>query len=197
MASKITKDWHIAIFASGTGSNAVKIIEYLQSKYKMRFTVMANKSQAPVLAKAEAMKIPTIVFNRRELHNPDRVLNFLQSKKVDFIILAGFLWLIPEHLVKAYPNKIINIHPSLLPKYGGKGMFGMAVHEAVKEAGDQETGITIHYVDEDYDRGQAILQEKVAVAVSDEPQDIAKKVLELEHHHFPLVVEQLLLGLEG
>ena len=119
MTSKTPKDWHIAIFASGTGSNAVKIIEYLQEKYKLRFTVMSNKSDAAVLEKASAMKIPTIVFNRRELHNPDRVLNFLQQKKVDLIVLAGFLWLIPEHLVEAFPDKIINIHPSLLPKYGG------------------------------------------------------------------------------
>jgi phosphoribosylglycinamide formyltransferase-1 len=180
---------HIAIFASGTGSNAVKIIEQLQGR--ARFTVLSNKADAGVLPKAEALGVRALSFSKKEFQE-GHILRFLQAEQVELIVLAGFLWLIPPALVAAYPNRIINIHPSLLPKYGGKGMYGMHVHEAVKNSGDTETGITIHFVNEHYDEGQIILQAKVAISENDAPEAIAKKVQVLEHRHFPEVVMQLL-----
>lgn len=186
---------HIAILASGTGSNAVKIIEYIQKRYpEVQLSVWSNKADAPVLAKATDLHVPAHTFNRKEFRNPDQVLQQFQTQQVDLIVLAGFLWLVPAPIVAAYPNHIINIHPALLPKYGGKGMYGMNVHQAVKANGESESGITIHYVNEHYDEGQVIYQEACTLSPDDTAADIAKKVLKLEHANFPKIVEQFVVG---
>jgi phosphoribosylglycinamide formyltransferase-1 len=186
----------IAIFASGTGSNALKIIDYLtkeyQHKQEISFLILSNKSNAAILEKATALGIETFVFNRQEFYEQNTVLDFLQTQKVDFIVLAGFLWLIPNYLLNNYPKRIINIHPALLPKFGGKGMFGMQVHQAVKQAQETETGITIHYVNTKYDEGEIILQKKCAINPEDSAETIAKNVLALEHEWLPKIVASLL-----
>lgn len=186
---------HIAIFASGSGSNAVKIIEHFtHQKIETNFCVLSNKPQAPVLEKAKKLGVETIVFDRGTFFNSNNIVEYLQSKHVTLIVLAGFLWLVPENIIKAFNGKIINIHPALLPKYGGKGMFGMRVHQAVVDEGETETGITIHYVDEEYDHGKIILQKSCSVIPEDTPETVAKKVQQLEHTHFPEVTEQLFLA---
>ena len=186
---------YIAIFASGSGSNAVKIIEHFtRQKIETRFCILSNKPKAPVLGKAKKLGIETLVFSREEFFNSDKIVEYLQSKNVSLIVLAGFLWLVPENIIKAFNGKIINIHPALLPKYGGKGMFGMRAHQAVVDARESETGITIHYVDEEYDHGKIILQKSCSVIPEDTPETVAKKVQQLEHKHFPIVTEQLFLA---
>jgi phosphoribosylglycinamide formyltransferase-1 len=182
----------IALFASGTGSNALKIIEHFHTVPSVSFVVLSNKENAPVLPKVQALNIPTLTFNRKDFYENGKVKAFLAEQSVDFIVLAGFLWLMPTDIVQEYPNKIINIHPALLPKFGGKGMYGMKVHEAVQQAQETTTGITIHYVNEKYDEGEVILQATCAVAPTDTPEMIAKKVQALEHEHFPKVVEKLI-----
>ena len=188
----------VALFASGTGSNAVKIIEHLRAKYSVSFTIYVNqwkegKPRPGILEKAKALGLPARVFTRKELKAPEGVLKQLQAENTDLIVLAGFLWLMPSHIVQAYEGGIVNIHPSLLPRYGGKGMFGSREHQAVKEQGDAKTGITIHYVNEHYDEGAVILQAAAGVSPSDGVGDIAQKVQALEHRYFPLIVEDLLL----
>ena len=144
----------IAIFASGSGSNAENIIQYFAQKPQFCVkSVFCNVPDAYVLERAKKYRIPTFVFNREEFRNPDKVFRQLQEQEIDFIVLAGFLWLMPSFITAAWPNKIVNIHPALLPAYGGKGMYGMHVHEAVVAACERETGITIHYIDEHYDEG--------------------------------------------
>ncbi|MDW7695317.1 phosphoribosylglycinamide formyltransferase [Flammeovirgaceae bacterium SG7u.111] len=187
-----TKEIHIAIFASGTGSNAVNIINYFGKEPNIRFTVLSNNPKAPVLEKAQALGIDTLVFNRKEFNEQQVVLEYLKSVDTELIILAGFLWLVPEYLVKAYPKKIINIHPALLPNYGGKGMYGLKVHKAVIEAGDKESGITIHFVDEIYDHGDVIVQEKCSISDDDTPETLVQKIHALEHEHFPKVIENII-----
>ncbi|MEM1216505.1 MAG: phosphoribosylglycinamide formyltransferase [Bacteroidota bacterium] len=182
----------IAIFASGTGSNARKIIEYFQDHPSIEVTlVVSNKSAAPVLEMAESFGIATQVIQRKVFYETETLLDDLQS--VDLLVLAGFLWLVPPYLVHAFPHKIVNIHPALLPRYGGKGMYGMHVHQAVAEAGETESGLTIHYVNEVYDEGQIIFQARCALDATDTAEDIAAKVLALEHEHFAPTLEQLLL----
>ena len=134
------------------------------------------------------MDIPCLVFNRKDFYNSSIVLEFLKDQNIDYLILAGFLWLIPDNLIESYSDKIINIHPSLLPKYGGKGMYGMHVHRAVKEHQDHYSGITIHLVNEKYDEGRILLQTKTKLEPTDSHEEIARKVLKLEHHFFPRVV---------
>ena len=136
--------------------------------------------------------IPTVLFDKKTFSNTNKIVNLLQKQKIDLIILAGFLWLIPENLVSAFPNKIINIHPALLPKYSGKGMWGHFVHEAVVEAGEKESGITIHFVNERYDEGKVIFQAKCEVVSTDTPAEVARKVQALEHIHFPEVIEKII-----
>lgn len=183
---------NIAIFASGTGSNAKKIIQHFEGHSSIRVSmVISNKATAAVLNMAQSYNIPTQVITRRSFYETDEVLETL--KHTDLIVLAGFLWLIPSYLVQAFPNKIVNIHPALLPKYGGKGMYGIHVHRAVKKAGEKESGISIHFVNEAYDEGQLIFQARCSINESDLAEDIAAKVLKLEHLHFASVVEQLLL----
>jgi phosphoribosylglycinamide formyltransferase 1 len=187
---------NIAIFASGTGSNALKIIEHLQGHAHMRVAlVVSNKADAGVLAIAERHDIPTLVITRAGFYQTETLLNDLGQYRIDFIVLAGFLWLIPSYLTRTFDHKMVNIHPALLPKYGGKGMYGMHVHTAVKAAGETETGITIHYVNEHYDEGHTIFQAATEIVPTDTPTDIARKVLVLEHQHFPAVVEQLVQAL--
>ena len=181
----------IAIFGSGGGSNARCILEYLKGNSKVEVVLVAsNKKQAGILDHASSFKVPTKVLNRESFYHSEQILDVLKNHEVDCIVLAGFLWLIPEYLIKAYPANIINIHPALLPKYGGKGMYGMHVHRAVKEAGDHETGITIHIIDEEYDRGKILYQENVALNGSESVEEIADKVLNLEHANFARVITE-------
>lgn len=182
----------IAIFASGTGSNARKIITYFTGHPSIKVSlVVSNRKTAPVLAMADDFGVDTLVISRQEFHESEAILDRLNG--VDLIVLAGFLWLIPDYLVRAFPQQIINIHPALLPKYGGKGMYGIHVHHAVSDALESESGITIHYVNEHYDEGQIIFQARCAIVPGEPPEQIAQKVLLLEHHHFAPVIEQLLL----
>ncbi|MEL7220588.1 MAG: phosphoribosylglycinamide formyltransferase [Bacteroidota bacterium] len=181
----------IAIFASGTGSNARKIVSYFEGHPDIEVTiVVSNKATAPVLEMAAENNIATLVIQRASFYETEDLIAKLIG--IDLIVLAGFLWLIPTYLIRAFPDKIVNIHPALLPKYGGKGMYGKHVHQAVKAAGETESGITIHYVNEAYDEGQIIFQKSCRLAMTDEPEDIAKRVLQLEHTHFAPVIEQLL-----
>lgn len=185
----------IAILASGTGTNAKKIIEYLAShpanKGVTISLVASNKPEAGVLKIAEENNIPTLVIDKEKFFRGNAYVDELRSAGIDFIVLAGFLWKLPTALIKAFPKKIINIHPALLPKYGGKGMYGHFVHEAVLANKETESGITIHYVDELYDHGEIILQAKCVVNETDTPETLAKKVQALEHLHFPKIVNQL------
>ncbi len=183
----------IVIFASGSGTNAENIIKYFQSTKTAVVThVLSNNEHAKVFDRCEQLKVDASLFDKESLTKDDTVLTFLQVE-ADIIVLAGFLWRIPSKIVEAFPNKIINIHPALLPKYGGKGMYGMNVHKAVKENNDAETGITIHYVNENYDEGAVIFQAKTSVAKSDSADEIAKKVHELEYKHFPKIIEEVIL----
>lgn len=183
----------IIIFASGSGSNAENIIKYFQSTKTATVThVLSNNEHAKVFDRCEHLKIDTSLFDKESFTKDDTVLNFLHIE-ADIIVLAGFLWRIPAKIVAAFPNKIINIHPALLPKYGGKGMYGMNVHKAVKKNNELETGITIHYVNENYDEGAIIFQAKTSLTPNDSSDDIAKKIHLLEQEHFPRVIEDIIL----
>ncbi|WP_200974874.1 phosphoribosylglycinamide formyltransferase [Echinicola sp. 20G] len=182
----------IAIIASGNGSNAEEIINHFDGSSKAKvLTIASNKKDAYVLERAKNHEIPFFSFTRSEMEEGILEKSFLELG-IDLIVLAGFLLKIPDGLIKKFPNRIINIHPALLPKFGGKGMYGMRVHEAVKEKGEKETGITIHYVNEKYDDGRVIFQESVTVLDTDTPEDIANKVHALEYKYFPKVIESLL-----
>jgi phosphoribosylglycinamide formyltransferase-1 len=182
----------LAILASGSGSNAEKIMEYFQHSKKAQIALVAsNKPDAFVLERAKKFDVPTFTFTRKEM-DAGLLLQKLQEEKIDWVILAGFLLKIPEDLIRAFPDHMVNIHPALLPKYGGKGMYGSLVHEAVKASGDTETGITIHLVNEHYDEGKIIFQAAATVTASDTPETIAEKVHALEHRYFPEVIESLL-----
>ncbi len=183
----------IAILASGSGTNAEAIMQhFFENDSAEVVLILSNKPEAYVLERAKKFGVPTHVFNRSTFRETNEIVDLLKSRDISLIVLAGFLWLIPEQLVKAFPNQIINIHPALLPKYGGKGMYGMNVHKAVKEADETETGITIHYVNEHYDEGQIIHQAKCEVSTNDTPEDIAQKIHLLEHEYFPKVIEELI-----
>lgn len=182
----------IAIFASGSGTNAENIIRYFQSKKTAEVVlVLCNKADAGVLKRAADLGVDSYVFNREEFYRSGQVLEMLTKSGADLVVLAGFLWLIPEELIAQYPNKIINIHPALLPKYGGKGMYGMNVHKAVHEAEEEETGITIHLVNEEYDKGEILFQARTKLQ-GESPEEIAAKIHELEYAHFPQVIEEYL-----
>ncbi|MCF8335372.1 MAG: phosphoribosylglycinamide formyltransferase [Bacteroidales bacterium] len=185
----------IAIFASGSGSNAENIARYFKNhKYIKVDLILSNRTNAYVLKRAEKLHIPTYVFTKDELYNTHKIKDLLLNNKIDLIVLAGFLLLIPKYLIKAFPNSIINIHPALLPKYGGKGMYGERVHQKILENGDKESGITIHYVNENYDEGSIIHQSKFPVEAGDTIEDIAQKAHELEYKYYPKVIEKLLSG---
>ncbi len=181
----------IAIFASGSGTNAEEIMKHFQHSSSVKVVLLlSNNPEAFALVRAKKFNVPSRVFNREQWKGSECVLEWLTEKKVTHIVLAGFLWLVPAYLIKAFPGKIVNIHPALLPKHGGKGMYGMKVHEAVKSSGDKETGISIHVVNEHYDEGELLFQARCTVEEADTPVTIAQKVHQLEYKHFPSVIEQ-------
>ncbi|MFV1448989.1 phosphoribosylglycinamide formyltransferase [Maribacter sp. HS] len=183
----------IILFASGSGSNVENIANYFKLRKDVTICcVLTNKSDAKVIERCNRLGINALFFNRQAFSKSNFILEMLRSLEPDLIVLAGFLWKIPEAITNAFPNKIINIHPALLPKYGGKGMYGMHVHNAVKEAKETETGITIHYVNAHYDEGATIQQVKTIVNPKDSPEDIASKVHLLEYEFFPKVIDELL-----
>lgn len=185
----------IGIFASGSGTNAENIIRYFSEKPSFQVTlIVSNKEDAYVLERARKFDIPAIVCSKMDFLSTNKVVDILRGYKIDFIILAGFLLRIPENIIHIYPNRIVNIHPALLPKYGGKGMYGDHVHEAVVKAGEHESGITIHYINERYDEGNIVFQAACPVLPTDSPEDVAKKVHALEYEHFPRVIERVLCG---
>lgn len=183
----------IILFASGSGSNVENIANYFKLRKDVTICcVLTNKSDAKVIDRCNRLEINALFFNRQAFAKSDFILNLLRSLEPDLIVLAGFLWKIPEAITNAFPNQIINIHPALLPKYGGKGMYGMNVHNAIKEAKETETGITIHYVNAHYDEGAIIQQVKTVVNPNDSAEDIASKVHVLEYEFFPKVIDELL-----
>lgn len=183
----------IAIFASGSGTNAENIFNYFKDKSLASVSlILTNNFNAGVIERANRLQVPVRVFSRDEFYTNDTIDNLLISEKIDLVVLAGFLWLIPTHLIDSFPNRIINIHPALLPKYGGKGMYGMRVHEEIVKNNEAETGITVHYVNDKYDEGQIIFQAKCAVSANDSPEDVAERIHKLEYEHFPRVIEKLL-----
>ena len=185
---------HIAVFASGSGTNAENIIKYFKNtKTASVVLVLTNNPKALVLERAAALEVKTVVFNKTQLNDAKWGIDNLAD--IDLIVLAGFLWKFPEHLLGTYKNKVVNIHPALLPKYGGKGMYGIHVHKAVKENNENETGITIHYVNENYDEGAVIFQAKTELNSQDTPETIAEKIHLLEQHHFPKVIEEVILAI--
>ena len=187
----------IVIFASGSGTNAENLIKYFQDGEDISvIKVLSNNPQAKVLERANNLNVETLTFNKSDFIQTDDVLNTLKACNPDLIVLAGFLWKFPEKILNAFPNKVINIHPALLPKYGGKGMYGKYVHEAVVHNKESESGITIHFVNENYDEGAIIFQAKCKVEKSDNAEDVANKIHRLEMEHFPKVVKSLLISNE-
>jgi phosphoribosylglycinamide formyltransferase-1 len=183
----------IAIFASGSGSNAQKIMEHFKRHADAEVAlILTNNPEAYVLQRADNFEIPSHIFDRQEFYETDDVIRLLKNLQIDLIVLAGFLWLVPKSLLKAFPNKIINIHPSLLPKYGGKGMYGDKVHNAILAAKEEESGITIHFVNENFDEGEIIHQSRFRIEADDDLEMLKFKGQQLEHTHFPKVVENLL-----
>ncbi len=193
----------IAIFASGSGSNAEEITRHFSNQSDVQITlILTNNPQAGVIDRSRrgfgcGQHVPVVVFDRPAFRDSDRIVVLLQSQAIDLVVLAGFMWLVPTSLVQAFPGRIINIHPALLPKFGGKGMFGQHVHEAVVAAGETESGITIHFVNEHYDEGQIIFQATCPVAPTDTPDEVAAKVHALEYAHYPRVVAEVLATLPG
>ncbi len=183
---------NIAIFASGQGTNAENILNHFKDSSICVKVIVTNNPLAGVIDIAKNYDIPLLIIDKNIFNNRIKFLELLADFNLDLIVLAGFLWLIPAFLINKYKNQIINIHPALLPRYGGKGMYGMKVHRSVKESGDKSTGITIHYVNEHYDEGNIIFQANVKIIKSDTPEQIATKVHELEYKYFPLVIQDLL-----
>jgi len=182
----------IAIFASGSGSNAQKLMEHFKRSNEIEIAlVLTNNADAYVLQRADNFEIPTHIFDRNEFYQTDEVVDLLKNLEIDFIVLAGFLWLIPKNLIHAYPGRIVNIHPAILPKFGGKGMYGDHVHQAVMASGEAEGGITIHYVNENYDEGEYIYQARYRIDKNDNLEMVKFKGQQLEHQHYPRVVESL------
>lgn len=186
----------IAIFASGAGSNAAKIIDKFRAHPSIHVgLIVCNKPDAGVLKIAAKENVPAFIIEKERFFRSDAYIKELKEKKIDLIVLAGFLWKIPDILIKAFPYRIINIHPALLPKYGGKGMYGQLVHQAVIDNKEKESGITIHYADEVYDHGKIIFQATCPVLPTDTKESLARRVAELEHEHFPVVIEQVISGI--
>jgi len=187
----------IAIFASGSGTNAEKIMSYFQHHDVGEVAlVLSNKPDAFVLERAGKFSVPTHVFSRDRFYNSTEVIDIMIDTEVSLVVLAGFLWLVPADLIRAFPERMINIHPALLPEYGGKGMYGKHVHEAVIRNQEKESGISIHYVNEVYDDGKIIRQEKCEVKADDTPESLAQRIHLLEYKYYPLVIEELLQGLD-
>jgi phosphoribosylglycinamide formyltransferase-1 len=195
--STIKKMTNIAIFASGSGTNAENIIRYFADSETIKVAVvLSNNSKAGVHERINRLGIPSFVFTRDEFTEATLILNKLAEYNVEFIVLAGFMNKISPLLLQAFPQRIINIHPALLPKFGGKGMYGMHVHEAIVAAGEKESGITIHYINENYDEGAIIFQISCPLSAADTAQDVASKIHVLEHAYYPLVIEELLSPLQ-
>ena len=183
----------IIIFASGSGTNAENIIKYFQKLKTAEVThVFSNNQRAKVLRRAHDLKVKALHFDRASFYDTNEVLNILKDAQPDLIVLAGFLWIFPKKIIDVFPDQVINIHPALLPKYGGKGMYGHHVHEAVVRNQEKESGITIHYVNEHYDEGAIIFQAKTAIKEEDTPEDVANAIHQLEYKHFPVVIEKVL-----
>jgi phosphoribosylglycinamide formyltransferase-1 len=183
----------LAIFASGNGSNAENIYQYFKGRNDIEISlILTNNKKAFVIDRAYRLGIPCLVFNRDLFFKTDNITEILVHENIDWIILSGFLWLVPSSLLKAFPGRIINIHPALLPKYGGKGMYGHKVHEAVKQAGETVTGITIHYLNDRYDEGEIIIQYTCEIDPTDNPEKIAEKVHRLEYQYYPKVIDDLI-----
>jgi phosphoribosylglycinamide formyltransferase-1 len=186
----------LAIFASGSGTNMQRIAEYFSGNPLVEiFLVVCNKPGAGVIQRAEKLHIPVMLIDRDEFYQSGSLSEKLLENKVDLIVLAGFLWLIPDHLLQSFPNRIINIHPALLPKFGGKGMFGEKVHQAVIMAGEKKSGITIHHVNEKYDDGAIIFQQEFLLAPDETPESLAARIHHLEYRYFPEVIEKILFSL--
>lgn len=182
---------NLAVFASGSGTNAENLALYFDKHPKIRITlILSNRPDAFVLQRAKQLNIPALSFSKEDFYHSDKLLHLLSTYRIEGIVLAGFLWLIPDNLLKAFPLRIINIHPALLPRYGGKGMYGKHVHEAVVANGEKETGISIHLVDSEYDHGKILFQAQCPVLPDDTPETVAAKVHELESRHFPVEVER-------
>ncbi len=185
---------NIAIFASGNGSNAERIIKYFDDSPTAQVNVVfTNNNKAGVIKRAHSLFVDVQLLSRDDFTNTKRLLKIIEQYNTNLIVLAGFMWLVPDALIRNYPNKIINIHPALLPNYGGKGMYGMRVHEAVISAGDSKSGITIHKVNRNYDDGQIIFQMEVGIDANDTPDSLAEKIHMLEYEYFPEVIENFLL----
>lgn len=184
----------IAVFVSGSGSNAENIVQHFRQTQTGEVALMVcNNPTAFALQRATRLQVPALVIDKKTFQQKQTLLEILQAQRIDWVVLAGFLLLVPPYLLEAYPQRVINLHPALLPKYGGKGMYGMHVHEAVVANHEIETGITIHYANEHYDEGQIILQAKCALDASDTPETVAQKIHELEYVHFPKAIEQEIL----
>ena len=183
----------IAIVASGSGTNAENLIRYFRTHQDTRVElVLTNRPGAGVISRAESVDVETVVFDREQFYGTDEIMTLLKERSIDFIVLSGFLWLVPSRLLDAYQGRVVNIHPALLPAYGGKGMFGDHVHEAVIASGDAESGITIHHVNQVYDEGDIIFQATCPVKHGDTAKSLASRIHALEYKHFPEVVEKLL-----
>lgn len=187
----------IAIFASGSGTNAENLIKYFSTvKGAEVVIVLSNTTDAYVLERARKHSISSVIFDRKDFYDSEKVYDILNKHEIDFIVLAGFLWLVPLNMINKYEGRIVNIHPALLPDYGGKGMYGSRVHKAVIENGESESGITIHFVSEDYDEGNIIFQAKCPVEPNDTPDSLAARIHKLEYKYFPEVVMNVIKGLE-
>lgn len=185
---------NIAIFASGEGTNTQRIIDYFKKSETINIAlIVSNNTNANVLNRAKSENIETHILNKIDFYNSNKTIEYLKNLKIDLIVLAGFLWIVPENLVKAFPEKIVNIHPALLPKFGGKGMYGKNVHKAVVNAKEKESGVSIHFVNEHYDEGKIIAQHKCTVAENETAESLAEKIQQLEHEFFPKTIENLLL----
>jgi len=187
---------NLVVFVSGSGTNMENIARYFEGSSDARVAlVVCNRPGAGAIGRAQALNIPVHMISRNDFVQVSPLLETLRDNGADLIVLAGFLWLLPPELIRAFTGRIVNIHPALLPAYGGKGMYGMKVHEAVVAAGEEFSGITIHYVDEQYDRGQIIFQARIALAQDETPESLASRIHALEYEHFPRVIEQLVRDL--
>lgn len=185
----------IAVFASGNGTNCENIIRYFSISTCIRVAVViTNNCKAKVIERAERLDIPVVVMSKADINNESKITKVMHEYEIDFIVLAGFMLFVPDFLIEAYKNRIVNIHPSLLPKYGGKGMYGIHVHEAVKNNNEKESGITIHLVNNEYDKGEIVAQFSTAIDSNDTVDEIASKVHSLEYEYYPKVIENLLKG---
>jgi phosphoribosylglycinamide formyltransferase 1 len=184
---------NIAIFASGEGTNAQRIIDYFKNSDEISVSlIISNNPKANVLKRADQSNIATYILNKEDFYERNTTIELLKIKKIDLIVLAGFLWMVPENMIKAFPEKIVNIHPALLPKYGGKGMYGARVHQAVIEAKEKESGISIHLVNEKYDEGKILSQHTSLISENDTAETLAEKIHQLEHVYYPIAIEKLL-----